>query len=315
LLAEGAVFGTETLVYVLLTLTSVVTRFPRGIASNSSLQVGVVRMPQPWVTRAIVQAVRKLPRYRELRVLDLSCGEGEILSNLRADGYDCRGTHYRTDDCFVKHQHEVLREIPLDDGIDLHRPLPYADSKYGLVIMSEVLEHLGTHLTVVREVSRVLKPGGYFVFSTPNIHRVQSRWQFFLSGTHKLVRQRVGWDSKLDDLYAFHILPVDFPFIHTLLYQCGLRVTGIRCTRVKLGHAHWLLFYPLFWLGARSKIRARRKYAAAYNQGEQDLFRWMTKPAMLISDQLLVIARKQPSQSSDALSAGSLVAFDQRPAA
>jgi hypothetical protein len=142
-------------------------------------------------------------------------------------------------------------------------------------------------------VARVLKPNGHFIFSTPNIHRVQSRWQFLWSGTHKLVRRRVGWDLTPEDLYAYHIHPVDFPLMHTLLFQSHLRIEDVRFTRLKPAYAFWLLLYPLFWLGTRLKIGSRRREAAVYRRGEQDLFRWMVKPAMLSSDQILVVTRLQ----------------------
>ncbi len=250
-------------------------------------------MPQPWVARAVIRAIRRLPGYPNLAVLDLSCGEGEILGHLHRDGCTCRGTHYREDDYVIQQEPATLSMVPIDQDVDLTRPLPYTDRSYDLVVMSEVLEHLPSHDSIIREVARVLRPNGYFIFSTPNIHRVQSRWQFFWSGTHKLVRRRVGWDLMPDDLYAYHIHPVDFPLMHTLLFQSNLCVEDVRFTRLKAAYASWLLLYPLFWLGTRLKIHRRRKEAAIFSRGEQDLFRWMVKPAMLSSDQILVVTRLQ----------------------
>ena len=250
-------------------------------------------MSQPWVVHAVLGAVERLPGYPDLAVLDLSCGEGEILASLDRAGCRCRGTHYRDDDYVVSQPREVLQRVPVDKGIDLTQPLPYADGSFDVVIMSEVLEHLPTHGTVVREVGRVLKLGGYFVFTTPNVHRVHSRWHFFLCGTHKLIHRPVGWDLQPDDLYAFHTNPVDLPLMHTLLYQSGLRVTRLGFTKFKLRHAYWLLLYPIFWLCARIALRGRRKEPAAYGDGQRDLFRWMMHPAVLTSEQLLVVARRR----------------------
>ena len=55
-------------------------------------------MAQHFITRAIVKAVRQLPGYPRLRVLDLSCGRGEIapeeLAAENPDTVDGATIHY-----------------------------------------------------------------------------------------------------------------------------------------------------------------------------------------------------------------------------
>jgi SAM-dependent methyltransferase len=250
-------------------------------------------MPQDFVASAILRSIRALPGYPKLSVLDLSCGRGEILTALKADGCTVRGTHYRSDDYKLTQQFTPLMTdgLPIDDDVDLTRPLPYESESRDLVILSEVIEHLPNFIPIIREAARVLRSGGHLVMSTPNIARLHSRLSFFLTGTHKLIRRRVGWDLAPDDLYAYHINPVDFPFFHTLLHQSGLHVRAIEFTKFKPRHAWLLLGYPLFWLatllGTRVKITSEE-----HRRGERDLKRWMLAPAMIASEQLLVVARK-----------------------
>lgn len=52
---------------------------------------------------------------------------------------------------------------------DLNRPIPLVENSLDLVVASDVLEHLVETRRFVREVYRVLKPGGYAVVSTPNL--------------------------------------------------------------------------------------------------------------------------------------------------
>lgn len=221
-------------------------------------------MPQPFIADAIVRAARRLPGYPQLEVLDLSCGRGEPL---------------------------YTAGLAIDAAIDLMQPLPYETGSRDVVLLSEVVEHLPDWMPVVREAARILRPGGHLILSTPNIHRLHSRLQFFFTGAHKLIRRRTGWDLQPDDLYAYHINPVDFPLLHTVLHQAGLKVESLGFTRFKIQHSWMLLLYPLLaassWLEFRKEIDSETQRA-----GARDLCRWMLRPAMLASEQLLAVARK-----------------------
>jgi len=249
-------------------------------------------VPQPHVLAAVLRATRRLPGYPRLRVLDLSAGRGEIAAALAADGCVVRGTHFRADDYkLAGAPPPIPPEVVIDSGVDLMRPLPYAEGAFDAVVLCEVAEHLPTEVPVVAEIGRVLAPGGHLVLSTPNVARLHSRWHFLFTGTHKLIRRRTGWDLAVDDLYAFHTNPIDFPLLHTLLHQAGLSVTRLDVTLFKWKHAWMLLLYPLVWLATRIETR-RHRSGPEHARGEEDLFRWMTRPAMLVSEQLLLTARK-----------------------
>jgi SAM-dependent methyltransferase len=45
--------------------------------------------------------------------------------------------------------------------------LPFPDRTFGVAVASDVLEHIADDASTVREIARVLKPGGVFVFSVP----------------------------------------------------------------------------------------------------------------------------------------------------
>ena len=159
-------------------------------------------MPQKHVFEAVLRAARRLPAYPKLRVLDLSAGRGEIAAALAKDGCDVRGTHFRADDYkFVGLPPDKLANaaapptvIAIDPDVDLTRPRPYGSAAFDLVSLCEVAEHLPTYIPVIAEIGRVLGPSGRLVLSTPNVARLHSRWLFFWSGTHKLIRRRVGLD-------------------------------------------------------------------------------------------------------------------------
>ncbi len=250
-------------------------------------------MPQAFIADAILRSIRSLPGYPALDLLDLSCGRGELLRAVGADGCSAKGTHYRRDDYKLDQSPETLSLQGLDirEGVDLLQPLPFDSASQDVVVLSEVVEHLPDWIVVVREAGRVLRPGGHLILSTPNIHRLHSRLRFLLTGTHKLIRRRVGWDLRADDLYAYHINPVDFSLLHTVLHQAELQMQALQFTRFKWIHSWLLLLYPgvalMTWLQLR-----RDRETGAQRRGALDLCRWMLDPAMLCSEQLLVVARK-----------------------
>lgn len=51
--------------------------------------------------------------------------------------------------------------------------LPFPDNTFDLVLFCEVLEHFTTDpLHALQEISRVLKPGGQLILTTPNVNRI-----------------------------------------------------------------------------------------------------------------------------------------------
>lgn len=55
----------------------------------------------------------------------------------------------------------------VDVVADVNAPLPFPDDHFDLVLASHVLEHLTHYVEAVREIHRILKPGGTFVAKVP----------------------------------------------------------------------------------------------------------------------------------------------------
>ncbi|WP_295961089.1 class I SAM-dependent methyltransferase [uncultured Alistipes sp.] len=57
-------------------------------------------------------------------------------------------------------------------NVEFHRaevpPLPFATDSFDYVISFQVIEHIKQDVELVREVKRVLRPGGKFIVTTPN---------------------------------------------------------------------------------------------------------------------------------------------------
>lgn len=94
-------------------------------------------------------------------VLDLGAGAGIVPQ------MNFRGLAGRV--CGVDLDPRVTENPYLDEGrVSDAGGIPYPDRSFDLVFSDNVLEHLSEPTDVFREVARVLRPGGRFVFKTPN---------------------------------------------------------------------------------------------------------------------------------------------------
>ncbi len=94
-------------------------------------------------------------------VLDLGAGAGIV------EQMNFRGLARSV--CGVDLDPRVVGNPMLDEGRVANADgIPYEDGRFDVVFSDNVLEHLDEPLRVFREVERVLKPGGVFLFKTPN---------------------------------------------------------------------------------------------------------------------------------------------------
>ena len=247
-------------------------------------------MPEQSIQRAVVRTLQSSGIAPPAKVLDLSCGDGDILEQLAERGYSVEGTHYKEDDYILRNRSPILKTAPIHHGTDLTQPLPFDDGSFDIVLATEVFEHLPSHASILAEVGRILAPGGLLIFTTPNVHRLSSRFQFMFTGTHSLCGARLGWHVPPDELYSTHFNPVYFPVAHALLHQSGLQTNDLGTTKVQGGSALLLpLLYPFIFLASLIEASHFRKRSP---DGGKDLLRWLLHPKLLLSKQLVVIATK-----------------------
>ncbi|MFE3457889.1 class I SAM-dependent methyltransferase [Nocardiopsis aegyptia] len=121
------------------------------------------------VSKRIGAVAQQLPPYGD-RLLDVGCGDGLYTAELAA-GY------VRVDAIDVEPERlsafaDRIAGTELADRIGLHKmnadSLAFDANTFDRVTAFEVLEHLDDLEGSLREVHRVLKPGGAFSFTTPN---------------------------------------------------------------------------------------------------------------------------------------------------
>lgn len=155
--------------------------------------------PQPWEGRGHMSLVGKMDRvfypdftdfwddhlFRkrvlhhlgpDKHLLDVGAGAGIVAM------MNFKGLAQRV--CGVDLDPRVVDNPMLDEGVIGNAgALPYGDGQFDVVIADNVAEHLADPKAALLEVWRVLKPGGVFLFKTPNrmhymptIARITPHW-------------------------------------------------------------------------------------------------------------------------------------------
>ena len=123
----------------------VVTRILRGLPNPSRYRL------RQFATRAAAQGTSK-----EFRVLDAGAGKAPFRKLFDHVTYETADFGQVTNKAYA----------PLDYVCDLTE-IPVADASYDLVLCTQVMEHVPDPLAVLRELNRVLKPGGQAWLSAP----------------------------------------------------------------------------------------------------------------------------------------------------
>lgn len=175
----------------------------------------------------------------ERKVLDVGCGDGEVLNWLRKVGYSIRGTNYTK--C-----PDAYKSVDIDDGVDVCMGLPYKDCSYDCVILLDVIAHLSNHNAAIMEISRVLKPGGYIIVVSPNIMRINSRLHFLLTGFFKAKKAFIGFDVPGKEAFKFHNYSPHLPILLYQLNSHNLRFFHVDAVQYKIkSYLMWVLLAPL----------------------------------------------------------------------
>ena len=122
-------------------------------------------------------------------VLDLGAGAG-IVSQMNFKE-QCKEV------CGVDPDPRVVDNPYLHEGkTGTGERLPYPDGKFDVVFCDNVMEHLDDPVTVLREVARVLKPKGYFLWKTPNkLHYMPIIASLTPTRFHQFVNRKRGRDA------------------------------------------------------------------------------------------------------------------------
>lgn len=156
------------------------------------------------------------------RVLDIGCGRGGLVEQLNHPLAQVVGID---PDWLSLHEHRLT----LPRAVAFSDDLPFAPNTFDVAFASWVLEHLARPFRTFQSIARVLKPGGVFVFITPNGRHP-------LALLNKTLGRLGAWQGRLvaglygrsaDDTFATHYRANSQHDLEQLAAQSGLQLATL----------------------------------------------------------------------------------------
>jgi glycosyltransferase involved in cell wall biosynthesis/2-polyprenyl-3-methyl-5-hydroxy-6-metoxy-1,4-benzoquinol methylase len=191
------------------------------------------------VILSVVAAALREKGRRFDTIVDLGCGQGRCARSLEGmfDRYvGCDVVRY---DGFPRAESVHFRTVDLNKP-----PYPLEGASASVVIAIETIEHVENPRALVREMARVVRPGGWIVVTTPNQLSLASKSYLVLRNEFQAFREAPG-------LYPAHITALVEEDLTRIARECGLVEVGVRYTdrgRIPFTAKHW----PAL-LGARGR--------------------------------------------------------------
>ena len=178
------------------------------------------------------------------RLLDIGAGRGELLRAARAAGWSATG---------IEPSAPFARHAALHSGAEIRRePVEecgFAADSFDVVMLGSVLEHLYNPDETVREIARILRPGGALYVDVPNEEGL-----YFRVGNLYLKARGRDWVVNTAPTFSpYHVFGYGPRSLRALLAKHGLRP---KVWEVYAGQsmvpAHGGVIGAIEWLAARA---------------------------------------------------------------
>jgi SAM-dependent methyltransferase len=174
------------------------------------------------------------------RVLDVGCGAGQVAKAVKRSRSDLEVFA-----CDVSRS-ALAAASASPEGVDFRlataERLPFADAELDFVWIFDVLEHVEDPESVLREVARVLKPGGGFHIVLPLEGQPRTLYRLVGAGTR--------WTAKVR--HGGHIQIFSADRFRAMAAACGLPVTRTRWSYHLTLQVLDLLYFS--WLDRRGPV-------------------------------------------------------------
>ncbi len=114
--------------------------------------------------------IREFPHVNGMKILDVGCGSGHFLAEMKKR-FD--------NEYYGVEPGEFNREFAAKNGLKMFRGVlkdaRYPKHYFDLILVNHVFEHVGDPTDTLRELKRILKPGGTLTIGVPNTDALNRR--------------------------------------------------------------------------------------------------------------------------------------------
>lgn len=160
------------------------------------------------------------------KILDIPTGSGALAKRL----FDLK---FDVTCCDIDPTQFFANELTVDQG-NLNERIPYDDGQFDYICCLEGIEHTENPYNATRELSRVLKPDGILIMSTPNYLNIKRRLKFLIKGSFtKPVSQQMLKEKFGGKTYGMHLSPLGYTILRFALEHAGFQITEITYVKKK----------------------------------------------------------------------------------
>lgn len=192
------------------------------------------------------------------KILDVGCGDGfylYLLSNLNLE-VDLTGTDFDARALVSARKNLKDRKVTLIKS-DLMKKIPFDDESFDKVLACEVIEHLPDDIKGLKEVYRVLKPGGKIAISVPH-----QNYPFLWDPINWLLERFVG--KHIKNGFWAGIWHQHFRLYTPLKLTSILKETGFKKIETKL-MTHYCLPFNHYLINLGARILANKRFSSRLN--------------------------------------------------
>ena len=233
------------------------------------------------IERAVVGRLDRLGLPKGASVLDAPCGSGALAATLRRAGYDVWGADVVSD------ARALLGERFLQ--ADFGAGIPIRDGRMDAVAAVEGIEHLENPYAFLREIHRILRPGGRLILTTPNTTSIRSRVRFWGSGFYSQDPRPLNEDRRTP---LHHISLETFPELRYALHATGFHVVDVGHTHIKPVSAVYSIFAP--WMAVYTTIAFRKERDPGQRVRNREIRRTLLSRSLLYGENLMIVAEREP---------------------